>query len=99
MAALNQAIIANCIKVNILHQPGSALCHLYGCHVESVDHILSSCSTIVQTWLYYCNYHQKTTYMIDIAVPMDSRLTQKENEKHETYTDLTIELEYSSSHH
>ena len=53
-------------RSHILHQPGSALCHLFGCHVESVDHILSSCSTIVQTWLYYCNYHQKTTYMIDI---------------------------------
>jgi len=49
MAAQNQAITTNCIKVNIFHQPGSALCHLCGCHVESVDHILSSCSTIAQT--------------------------------------------------
>ena len=46
-----------------------------------------------------CSYHQKTSYMIDIAVLMDNELTQKENEKHERYRDLNIELEYSCSHH
>ena len=50
MAAQNrQAIATYCIKVNIFYQSGSALCRLCGCHVESVDHILSSCSTMAQT--------------------------------------------------
>ena len=34
-----------------------------------------------------------TAYVIDIAVPGDSRLTQKVNEKYERYTDLKIELQ------
>ena len=75
-------ITTNCIKVNIFHQPGSALCRLCGCHVESVDHILSSCSTIAQTQ--YKSKHDNVArliYIIDIAVPGDSRLTQKVNEK------------------
>ena len=44
MAAQDQAITTNCIKVNIFHQSGSPHCRLCGQHVESVDHILSSCS-------------------------------------------------------
>ena len=35
----------------------------------------------------------KTAYVIDIAVPGDSRLTQKVNEKCERYTDQKIELQ------
>ena len=49
MAAQDQAISTNCIKVNIFSQPGSVQCHLCGLHVESVNHILSSCSDIAQT--------------------------------------------------
>ena len=39
------------------------------------------------------SYHNKTAYVIDIAVPGDSRLTQKVNEKCERYTDQKIELQ------
>jgi len=49
MAAQDQAILTNYIKVNIFHQLGSALCRLCGCYVESIDHILSSCSVIADT--------------------------------------------------
>ena len=50
MAAQNQAISTNCIKANIAHLPGTAMCRLCCQHVESVDHILSSCSVIAQTY-------------------------------------------------
>ena len=37
------------------------------------------------------SYHQKTAYVIDIAVPGDNRLIQKANENCERYTGLKIE--------
>ena len=36
MAAQNQAILNNCIKVNIFHLPGTAMCRLCGQHIEFV---------------------------------------------------------------
>ena len=155
MAAQDQAISTNCVKVNIFHQAGSALCRLCGHHVESVDHILSSCSVIAQTqykcrhdgvaklvhyelaklggfsvvdqwWLHnpppvlenfsmkllwdftvqtdhhlphnrpdiVCVHHQHDTiFLIDVAIPGDSRITQKINEKYQKYTDLKIEVQ------
>ena len=45
MAAQNQAILNNCIKVNIFHLPGTAMCRLCGQHIEFVDHILSGRSS------------------------------------------------------
>jgi len=41
-------------------------------------------------FLDHCN---KSAFLIDVAVPGDSRLTAKINEKREKYTDLKIELQ------
>ena len=62
MAAQNQAITTNSIKVNIFHQSGSALCRLRGCHTESVDHILRNCSVIAQT--HYKSRHDDVARLI-----------------------------------
>jgi len=155
MAAQNQAISTNCIKANIFHLPVTAMCRLCGQHVESVDHILSSCSVIAQThykwrhdsvarlvhyelaklgglqvvdswWLHnpspvmesssmkllwdftiqtdrhlshnrpdivYISNRHKTAFLIDVAIPGDSRLAHKVNEKRDKYTDLKIEVQ------
>ena len=50
MAAQNQAISTTCIKINIFHLPGTAMCCLCSQHVVSVNHILSSLSVIAQTY-------------------------------------------------
>ena len=39
------------------------------------------------------NHHQKTAFIIDIAIPGESRFTQKINEKCKRYTDLKIETQ------
>jgi len=41
-----------------------------------------------------CVSHQHSTaFLIDVAVPGDSRISQKINEKREKYTDLKIEIQ------
>ena len=50
MAAQNQAISTNCIKANINHQTCSAQFWLCGGTIETVDHILSSCAVIAQSY-------------------------------------------------
>ena len=59
IAAQNQAIAINCIKVNFF---GCALYRLCGRHVESVDHILSSCSVIAQA--HYKSRHDSVARLI-----------------------------------
>ena len=39
------------------------------------------------------NFHHKTVLLIDVAIPGDSRIIAKVNEKMERYTDLKIELQ------
>jgi len=41
----------------------------------------------------FYNYHHKAVFQIDVAVPGDSKLIAKVNEKPEKYTDLKIELQ------
>jgi len=155
MACQDQAISTNSIKVRIFHQAGSASCRLCGSADETVDHVLTSCSVIAQS--YYKKRHdavariihwelarkaglecttkywdhcppsviqndsmkllwdftvqtdrylphnrpdiicvdftKKHAFLIDIAIPGDSRLSQKINEKYQRYTDLKIEVQ------
>ena len=49
IAAQDQALRANAIKVKIDKQGGSPLCRLCGVKDETVDHLVSRCSKIVQT--------------------------------------------------
>ena len=49
VAAQDQALRTNAIKVKIDHQKGSELCRLCGQKEETVDHLVSSCSKIAQT--------------------------------------------------
>ena len=60
MAAQDQAITTNCIKVNIFHQSGSTLCRLCGQRVESLNHIYSSCSVITQ----YKRIHENVARLV-----------------------------------
>ena len=46
--------------------------------------------------VYISNRH-KTVFLIDVAIPCDSRLAHKVNEKRDKYTDLKIEV-LSSCH-
>ena len=39
------------------------------------------------------DFHRKTVFLIDVAIPGDCRLIAKVNEKMERYTDLKIELQ------
>jgi len=61
-AAQNLAITTNSINVNIFHQSGSALFCLCGCHTDSVDHLLSSCSVIAQ--IHYKSRHDDVAKLI-----------------------------------
>jgi len=38
------------MKVNIFHLSGSANCRLCGSCPETIDHLLTSCSVIAQSW-------------------------------------------------
>ena len=49
IAAQDQALRTNAIKVHIDKQGGSALCRLCGDKEETVDHLVSCCSKIAQT--------------------------------------------------
>lgn len=49
VAAQDQALRTNCIKVKIDKQVGSPMCRLCGSKEETVDHLVSSCSKIAQT--------------------------------------------------
>jgi hypothetical protein len=49
VAAQDQALRTNAIKVKIDHQAGSPLCRLCGEKEETVDHLVSSCGKIAQT--------------------------------------------------
>lgn len=49
IAAQDQALRTNAIKVHIDKQGGSALCRLCGDKEETVDHLVSSCGKIAQT--------------------------------------------------
>ena len=155
MAAQDQAISINYIKANIFHQGCSCQCRLCGSNNETVDHILSSCSVIAQS--YYKQRHDEVakiihwelckqggfsvsdqwwthkpypvmentsmkllwdftiqcdrqiphnrpdivcvdyltskSYLIDVAIPGDSRIKEKVSEKHQRYTDLKIEIQ------
>jgi len=62
MAAQNQAISTNCIKANIHHQACSAQCGLCRSSLETVDHILSSCTVIAQS--HYKQRHDKVARII-----------------------------------
>ena len=53
MACQDQAITTNSIKVRIFHQAGSGSCCLCGTADETIDHLLTSCSIIAQS------YHKK----------------------------------------
>ena len=50
------------MKVNIFHQPGSAKCRLCGSHDEIVDHLLTSCSMLAQS--YYKKHHDAVALVI-----------------------------------
>ena len=39
------------------------------------------------------DYLHKEVYLIDVAIPGDSRVTEKVTEKHQRYTDLKMELQ------
>ena len=41
----------------------------------------------------YINNRHKIAFLIDVAIPGDSRLAQKVNEKRDKYTDLKIEVQ------
>ena len=62
MACQDHAITTNPIKVRIFHQAGSASCHLCGLADETVDHLLTSCSVIVQ--FYYKKRHNAVAKII-----------------------------------
>ena len=47
-AAQEQALSINAIKANIFRMPCSLKCRLCGCADETVDHLVSSCSYLVQ---------------------------------------------------
>ena len=49
VAAQDQALSTNAIKVKIHKQKGSPMCRLCGVKEETVDHLVSCCSTIAQT--------------------------------------------------
>ena len=58
-AVQNQTIST---KVNIFHLPGTAMCRLCSQHVESVDHILSSCCVIAQ--IHYKWRHDRVARLV-----------------------------------
>ena len=154
LARIKQAITINAVKGRIFHQAGSANCRLCGSHDETVDHLLSSCNVIAQTyykkchdvaakiihwelakrggfecatkWWEHCpqpviqndnmkllwdftvqtdrhlphnrpdNFTKKHAFLIDIAIPGDSRISQKVNKKYQRCTDLKIEAQKTS---
>jgi len=49
MAAQEQALTTNIMKSQILHLPVSSLCHLCHSADESIDHLISSCTFLVQS--------------------------------------------------
>ena len=49
VAAQDQVLSTNAIKVKIYKQKGSPMCRLCGLKEETVDHLVSSCSKIAQT--------------------------------------------------
>ena len=67
MAAQNQAISTNCIKVNICHHSCSAQCRLCGSNIETIDHILSSCTVIAQS--HYKQRHGKVARIVHWKLP------------------------------
>lgn len=155
VAAQDQALRTNCIKVKIDKQQGSPMCRLCGSKEETVDHLISSCSKIAQTdyksrhdkvaanlhwslckqfgfsrtekwwehraekaleneefkllWDYdiqvdrtikerrpdlvVVNKKAKEAWLIDVAIPGDSRVATKEIEKQVKYRDLAIEVQ------
>ena len=155
MALQEQAVSTNLIKCRIYKLPVSPSCRLCHSHDESVDHLLSSCTFLVQVqykqrhdkvaafihwhlakdagfqvctnwwehspdrvlcsqsckilWDYtiITDRHlahnrpditvvfpnDKKAFLVDIAIPGDSRITSKVLEKQTRYTDLKIEVE------
>jgi len=155
VAAQDQALRTNCIKVKIDKQQGSPMCRLCGAKEETVDHLVSSCSKIAQTdyksrhdkvaanlhwslckqlgfqraekwwehraekalenddfkllWDYdiqvdreirerrpdlvVVNKKLKEAWLVDVAVPGDARVANKELEKQVKYRDLAIEVQ------
>jgi len=152
LACQDQAITTNVMN---FHLPGSSSCRLCGTCPETIDHLLTSCSVIAQSWykvrhdgvariihwelarkgnfevvsnwwehhpvsvlhnscfkllwdftiqtdhhlvhnrpdIVYIDLVQKHCYLIDIAIPGDSRISRKFNEKHQRYTDLKVEVQ------
>ena len=155
VAAQDQALRTNSIKVKIDKQAGSPMCRLCGAKEETVDHLVSSCSKIAQTdyksrhdkvaanlhwslckqfgfqraekwwqhraekalenedfkllWDYdiqvdreirerrpdlvVVNKKLKEAWLVDVAVPGDARVADKEIEKQVKYRDLAIEVQ------
>ena len=155
IAAQDQALRTNAIKVNIDKQTGTSMCRLCGEKEETVDHLVSSCSKIAQTdykgrhdkvaanlhwslckqfgferaqnwyehraekvlenedykllWdfdikcdrmikerrpdLVVVKKRSREAFLIDVAVPGDSRVAAKELEKKIKYQDLAIEVQ------
>lgn len=155
IAAQDQALRTNAIKVKIDKQKGTAMCRLCGEKEETVDHLVSSCSKIAQTdykgrhdkvaanlhwslckqfgferaqnwyehraekvlenedykllWdfdikcdrmiterrpdLVVVKKRSREAFLIDVAVPGDSRVTSKEVEKMTKYQDLAVEVQ------
>ena len=154
-ACQDQAITTNVVKANIFHLPVSVNCRLCGSCPETIDHLLTGCSVIAQSWykarhdavarmihwelarkgnfeimtkwwkhrpvpvmhnsyfklLWDFTIHtdrhlvhnrpdivciafpQKHCYFIDIAIPGNSRISQKATEKIQKYTDLKVEIQ------
>jgi len=155
IAAQDQALRTNTIKVNIDKQGGSPLCRLCGEKQETVEHLICSCAKIAQTdykgrhdrvatslhwslcgqlgfsraerwydhraekvlenethkllWdfdiktdkvisarrpdLLLVDKANRTAVIVDVAVPGDSRVKAKEEEKKDKYQDLAIEIQ------
>ena len=62
LACQDQAIKTNLIRVRIFHQPDPVTCHLCGLYDETVDHLLTSCSVIDQS--YYKKRHDAIAKII-----------------------------------
>ena len=155
VAAQDQALSTNAIKVNVYKQKGSPMCRLCGLKEETVDHLVSSCSKIAQTdykgrhdrvaaflhwslckqygfaraenwWTHRAekvlendrckllwdfairtdkvikehrpdivilNKEKREAMLVDVAIPGDARVVNKELEKKVKYRDLSIEVQ------
>ena len=144
----DQVITTNVIKAYIFHLPVSVNCRLCRSCPGTIDHLLTGCSVIAQSWYkarhdavarikgnfeivtkwwkhrpvpvmhnsyfkvlwdftIYTDRHlvlnrhdivciafpQKHCYLMDIAIPGDSRISQKATEKIQRYTDFKVEIQ------